>query len=102
MCVVSVAFECVRNVKKEVFLVPEATYHCLCDIEGRNIDNDDGTTNHQVKTSRGEYWSSGKILKFLSSPENLALLYKQNVTLMELLFLKILALVLNSLWILNV
>lgn len=82
--------------------MPKATYHCLYAIEGRNIANDDGTANHQVKTSRGEYWSSGKILKFLSNTENLAHLYKQNVTLMELLFLKSLDLMLNSLWILNV
>lgn len=102
MCMVSVVCECAKKVKKEGFLVPEATYHCLCAIEGRNIDNDDGTANHQVKTSRGEYWSSGKILQFLGSSENLALFYKQNVTLVELLFLKILGLALNSLCILNV
>ena len=70
--------------------MPEAIYYCWCATVGTNTDNDDyvddeGATNHQVETCRGEYWSSGKILKFLCSPENLVVLCKQNVTSVELL-----------------
>lgn len=51
-----------KKCEKRGLSVPEAIYYCLCAIAGRNIDDDDddddgeeGTPNHQVETSRGEY-----------------------------------------------